>query len=100
MRVEGLVWIGIHNEDHSFAESTVFPSIIPTPNHIYFSAPFHQTNIKQTTATMKFLFFAATLLAVLQPISARWCKHYILYCGQYLLDSKGKQQDPPQTSFP
>jgi hypothetical protein len=44
---------------------------------------------------MKFLFFAATLLAVLQPISARWCKHYIMYCGQYLLDSKGKQQAAP-----
>ena len=48
---------------------------------------------------MKFLFFASTLLAVLQPISARWCKHNLLYCGQYLLDDKGKQQGPPHLFF-
>jgi hypothetical protein len=71
---------------------------LSTPDQIYFPAPFQQINVKQSVATVKFSFFAATLLAVLQPISAGFCKHYAVYCGQYLL-VKGKQQAPPHLSL-
>jgi hypothetical protein len=76
-------------------KNPIFPSISPTPDQINFSASLQQINIKQSMGTLKFLSFAAILLVVLQPISARWCKHDLLYCGQYLLDDKGKQHGPP-----